>query len=239
MGRQMTKSRQIDSTVVSSAVSAELRPILLHAGFDEITSRKAWRRGVDRVDVVSFEAVNASDAQSLGCTRHSLSVRVGIYLRAVPGREVAKGGKGRPPRPEMDDCHFRRTLTKSLPQRELPRTDIWFLDDRGANLSDVVRDLERTFRRDALPWFRRFDEPGEILRTLAEDEQYADGGTWGFGRNPSPLRHFLIGHIALGVDKVELALSHFELVLESGAFPEYDRELKAVLRRIAPRVLVA
>jgi len=235
----MPESRQIDSTVVSSAVSAELRPILLHAGFEEITSRMAWRRGGDRVDVVSFEAFDSSKAEAPGSTPHSLAVKVGIFLRAVPARQSAKGGSGRPPRPEIADCQFRRTLTKSLPQDELRRTDVWYLDSRGANLSEVVRDLERTFRRDALPWFRRFDQPGEVLRTLFEDEQYADGGTWGFGRNPSPLRHFLIAHVALAQERVELAMQHLETVLESGVFPEYEREIKAHLHRLSAHMLVA
>jgi hypothetical protein len=49
---------------------------------------------------------------------------------------------------------------------------------------------------DALAWFERLNQRNEVLRILREDDERMTE-LWGFGRNPSPIRSYLAGYVAM------------------------------------------
>jgi hypothetical protein len=71
--------------------------------------------------------------------------------------------------------------------------------------------------RDALPWYDSLRNTCEVLRVLTDEPEDMDR-LWGFGRNPSPMRSYLTGYVALSLGKRELAKSSLQSVLQSGSF---------------------
>jgi hypothetical protein len=82
----------------------------------------------------------------------------------------------------------------------------------------------------AFPWFDRFANLEEVLRTLIEDEEQ-NGGTWGFGAKSAPMRSYLIGYVALELGKVELAAPALKRALEFEGFNRVKSQLRQAVQR--------
>jgi hypothetical protein len=106
----------VDSRDVTGEIRRVVWPTLRDAGFDEFTTRTAWRHHEDATDVLNFQSFSASLADAVGCTPFSFSVNLGVW---VPGelepRVLKPDAKGRP-RPAEWECSKRLHLTKSLEQ---------------------------------------------------------------------------------------------------------------------------
>ena len=68
---------------------------------------------------------------------------------------------------------------------------VWSMTHDADEVEDAIHAALRAIREDGLPWFDRFTDPREVLRTFREDEQDMEG-TWGFGNPGSPARSELI-----------------------------------------------
>jgi hypothetical protein len=120
-------------------------------------------------------------------------------------------------------------LQKTISQPELKRTDIWYVDRSEQNLETVIEDAKRAITEVGLPWFDRFRDAQEVLRTLLEDSVGRDG-THGFGANPSPFRHLMIGYVALSLGKTQVALQHIHAALLSGCFKDLEQKMRLTLQ---------
>lgn len=174
-------------------------------------------------------------ANSLGCTTYSFCVRLGCCFDAIPRSESVKRKNGQL-RPEEYECHFRLTLQKSVKQPNLKRTDVWYVDPAGKNLEIVIADAKKAILGSGLNWFTRFSDPAEVLRTLLEDSERNEG-THGFGANPSPMRHFMTGFVALSLSKTSVARECLEKALHSGCFKAFEPELLSALEKIGTKPL--
>jgi hypothetical protein len=184
----------MDSKVVNKAIAKEIRPFLESVGFSGFLPRTSWRYHEDRIDVINFQSFNSYLAASVGCTTYSFSVNLGCYLLCIPDQFPIKE-KGGHKRPEEYHCHFRGRLTRSFLQKELERTDTWFIDGEARYLPQAISDVREQIAEVALPWFTRFADLREVLRILQfEDEDMTT--LWGFGRNPSPIRSLMTGCVA-------------------------------------------
>lgn len=219
----------VDSSIVNREIRSVIRPLLHDAGFTHFTARTGWRYSGQKIDVVNFQSFNSYLANSLGCTTYSFCVRLGCSFEAIPRSERVKC-KGDSLRPEEYECHFRRQLQKTIRQSNLKRTDVWYVDPSGQNLKVVIEDARKAILDQGLPWFSRFANPNEVLRTLQEDSE-SDEGTWGFGTKTSPCRHFMTGHVALSMGKTQLALDHIHNALLSGCYKNFESEMRAILER--------
>ncbi|MEM8984783.1 MAG: hypothetical protein AAGC71_17370, partial [Pseudomonadota bacterium] len=101
-------------------------------------------------------------------------------------------------------------------------------DADGAYLDKAVDDTRMALARDGMPWFERFSESEEVLRTLLEDNEDMQV-LWGFGRNPSPIRHYMTGYVSHHVDRKSLAREHLKKAIESGCFKGVASELESDL----------
>ncbi len=86
--------------------------------------------------------------------------------------------------------------------------------------------------RDAVPWFDRLADLNEALRVLLEEDELM-GELWGFGRNPSPIRHYLVGYLALKLGRNGLARQHLSEALASGCFKQVAERIERDLQRAA------
>jgi hypothetical protein len=219
----------VDSSVVNKEIKSVIRPLLQDAGFTRFTARTGWRYSPEKIDVVNFQSFNSYLANSLGCTAYSFCVRLGCSFNAIPRSERVKR-KGEFFQPEEYECHFRRPLQKTIKQSNLKRTDVWYVDPSGQNLKIVIKDAQEGILKIGLPWFDRFTDLNEVLRTLQQDPE-SNEGDWGFGTKTSPLRHFMTGYVARSLGKTPLALEHLQKAAISGCFEEFEPEMKGILEQ--------
>jgi len=220
----------MDSRSVNREIRERIKPLLKDAGFSLFTSRTAWRYGVNRIDVVNFQSFNSYLAGGVGCTTYSFALNLGCYLTCIPyphGGDRPKQKEGRLI-PQEYECHFRRPLNKSISQPEFPRKNIWYVDPDGRHLSPAISDAALTIATQAFPWFQRFSDDFEALRTLLKEKE-ENNGTHGFGANPSPMRSYLIAYTALTLRRPDLAVEHLDKALASGCFCKVEAQLKASL----------
>jgi hypothetical protein len=173
----------------------------------------------------------------MGCTTYSFAVNLGCRFRAIPVGGKIKQRDGFL-RPGDYDCHFRRTMRKSIHQANFPRKTIWYVDPSGENLLPVIEDAKQTIVAEGLQWFNRFGDANEVLRTLLEDPEFLEdseihAGTWGFGRNPSPMRYLMTGFVALSLGKTALAKGHLKRALDSNCFKDLEPKMRAALEEVS------
>ena len=219
----------MDSKLVSAELRIQLRPLLKSVGFARFTDRNAWRHADGRIDVINFQSFNSWLAEGLGCTTYSFAVNLGCAFTSIP-RQVPFRLRGGLALPNEWECDLRRGLRKQIDQPEFLRENVWYVDERGRYLMPSVIDVKHVLTDHGLPWFERFADRTEVLRTLLEDAD-DHAGTWGFGSNPSPMRALLIAYTALDLGQSELAREHLEWLVAQGsplATEEVRRDLNVL-----------
>lgn len=216
----------VDSKTVSRAIKEHIHPVLGEMGFQEFTSRSAWRYSEKCIDVVNFQSFNRHAADEAGITTFSFSINLGRYFTFAPqvGDIEEKAGRLRP---EEHLCHLRRRLHKSLRQKNCSFKDIWMVDENGRNLAQVIADASRAIHEEATEWFTRFDSLREVLRTLTEDEE--SDIVYGMGPMASPMRDLLAGCTALELNRPKEAETSLRLAQGSGCFPEIEDTLSKLI----------
>ena len=86
-------------------------------------------------------------------------------------------------------------------------------------MTDVLQNVQR----EAIAWFEQLSSASNVLRSFLDESEMMNR-RWGFGNNPSPVRHYFTGYMALSVNDWENAKLHLEKALESGCFSsEHER----------------
>jgi hypothetical protein len=71
----------------------------------------------------------------------------------------------------------------------------------------IIQSVLGTISNKALPFFHRFENQGELLRTLLEDEDaIGREGVWDFGKKGSPKRLLYTGFAAIECSMWDLAI---------------------------------
>jgi hypothetical protein len=224
----------VNSAIVNKEIRAVIRPFLQTHGFRSFTPRTAWRYGHGRVDVVNFQSFNSYLAEGLGCTTFSFCVNLGIYLPAVPhdsGREPKRSGQEL--RPEEWQCHLRLHLQRGIDQPELPRRDIWLVDEPGRYLAVAVRDARRAIAESGLAWFERWADDAVLLEALRADVGLpVDDRTQWPGNADSPARNYATGYVALARGERQVAAEYLARALAQ--YEAIDASNAEISRRFTP-----
>ena len=225
----------MNAAIVNKEIRAVVRPFLQTHGFRAFTPRTAWRYATaSRVEVVNFQSFNSHLAEGVGCTTYSFGVNLGIYLLAVPhhaGREPKRAGDEL--RPEEWQCHIRLHLERGLDQPELPRRDIWYIDEPGRYLAPAVRDARRGIAEVGLPWFERWADDGAVLAALcAEERLRLPDGTNLPGNAGSPARNYATGYVALARGERDVAAEYLTRALAQ--YEAMDASNAKISRRSSP-----
>lgn len=216
----------MDSKTVNRELRRTIRPLLKEAGFSRFTDRNAWRYSASRVEVLNFQSFNSYLADSIGATTYSFSVNLGSYLLEIPplcdpGRIKKKDGQLLP---QEYECPLRGRLHRAFPQPELARKDTWYIDPAGKYLEQAVQDVRLRVIEDAFPWFEQLRNTERVLQIL-QNKPEDQGRLWGFGGNPSPVRSYLTGYVALALGRKELAAKHLQAALASNALSLFADQL--------------
>ncbi len=223
----------MDSKEVNKHIRSKIRPLLKSSGFTLSTSRSYWRHHSDRIDVINFQSFNAYNSDIIGCTTFSYSVNLGCYFLDIPERYPTTKIKTKNDLlcPEEYICHFRGGLKKNIKQRELKRSDIWSIAQDGSNLEQVIADSSMSISNEGLTWFDRFSNKQEAFRLLLEEDECI-GELWGFGRNPSPLRHYFTGYLASALGESMIAKEHLSKAIDSECFKAVEVQLRQKLSEL-------
>jgi hypothetical protein len=81
-----------------------------------------------------------------------------------------------------------------------------------------------------LAWFERLRDKKEVLRILLNEPEEMSS-LWGFGNNPSPVRSYLSGYVALNLGKKELAESKLREAADSKCFSQLFSTVEGALLR--------
>ena len=211
----------MDSKAVTREINSCIKPFLKKNRFNKWTSRTYWRYLFDRIDIIDFQSFNSYNADVIGCTTFSFSINLSCFLRYIPSETKIKY-KNTEPRPSESQGHFRRRLKKGIIQTELETNDIWFIDNHGANLIDVIIDCGNQIQKNGLSWFDKFATKENVLDILINDSEDMDG-TWGFGNFNSPLRNEYTAYTAIGLNKYELAFDRLK-ALSNYYIKEYEKQ---------------
>ena len=185
------------AALVNRAIKAQVRPFLVSEGFDDFTSRKAWRRHDGFVEVVDVQAVGSSSAYGVGCTPHSFSVFLGLRYR---GWSLADEG-GETARPGDPACTLVYVLPTSVAQddafhpygsdRGVARPDTWAVRDDASDAEDMVADAVASLRGTGLPWLAEARDRSLMYRLYLEGPPRVATGTaglvgvWGVRGSPN------------------------------------------------------
>ena len=86
--------------------------------------------------------------------------------------------------------------------------NIWWAGGTENIFRAVAKDVLGKVTTEVLPFFSRFEDPNELLRTLFEDDDaIGHEGVWDFGKKGSPTRLLYIGFAAIEYSEWELAIS--------------------------------
>jgi hypothetical protein len=179
-----------DSRVINRRISQIVWPELRRHGF-ETSGRSAWRSSRGKTDVVTFWALGNYAAGVYRTTPFSFKVQLGIWLPYVVAWDTTDEANGEPQRPDESACPLRRSL---LPPEHLRRGNdaaVWHLAEHGGDIESVVDSAGHAIKTEGMPWFARFEDPQEVLRTFQDDDENMYE-TWGFGRKGSPVRERFI-----------------------------------------------
>src|SRR5262245_53107141 len=129
----------MDSKRVNAEIKRVVWPGLQEAGFSPIVARNAWKIDDESISVVNFQSFNAHYAAVNQCTSFSFIINLGVYYRCMgpPPLPISVNGQALPPEYV---CQARLHPQKTISQRAFPSPNIWFAEEDGANVSEIVRD---------------------------------------------------------------------------------------------------
>jgi hypothetical protein len=218
----------MDSAAVNREIRAEIRPLLKDVGFVAFTSRTAWRYHTDRVDVVNFQSFNSYNAGVMGITTYSFAVNLGCYLRYIPNQYADTPGSAaleELPRPKEYECHMRGRLSRSYLGESCSDRQIWFIDERGSNVTKALHDVRMLLVRDGVPWFTQFSSPELVYAILVSNEEQMNS-LWGFGRTGSPIRRYFLGYAARAAGLHSEARVNLNSAAETPSFAKIAQRLR-------------
>lgn len=217
----------MDSKIVNREIKRAVWPALKEAGFTRFTQRVAWRHHNDSIDVLDFQSFNSYNADILGITKFSFCVNLGKYLLYIPPQWDTKVKDGLQ-LPREAECLFRGHLSPKISAATTDKT-IWSVDHTGKNLLWCIQDVLSQIPT-IMDWFSRLDERTEVLRILLEQDEDMQH-LWGFGRNPSPIRSYSAGYVALSLGQEQAATAKLQEAVDSKCFTRLFSSVGGAINR--------
>lgn len=207
----------INSLEVNKLIKKEIRPLLEEAAFTKFTPRKAWRYLPAMIHEVNFQSLGSYNAQRLDTTPFSFSIYLGIaYLAALkcPWFDWLQDKD-----PPAYAYQARKTLRKKISQPNLPRPDVWYIDEKGDLLAAVITDAKKAIIDQAIPWLERYSNKKIAFKAFESkpDTEYVPGiGNNHFGGKVGSLgRARIASALALEMGKKRKAVQIWKRLLRN------------------------
>jgi hypothetical protein len=190
----------------ASAIVERCEHELIPQGFSHRRGTTLWRRTNVKYDVLKFEIIPPNRCQRWRVPLGSFGLEPSCLFPFLPriGHSARDGLS-----PDRGYGQLRLGIRKEIRQREVEAPNLWWAGDTEAVLTTVLSDVLNVIYGKIRPFFHRFNDPNELLRTLIEDDDpIGRDGPWEFGKFGSPQRLLLIGFTALECGEWELARSN-------------------------------
>ena len=205
----------MDSKVVNKEIKKIVWKELKELGFSHFTSRVAWRYLSDRIEIFEIRSFNKYKADGAKVTTFSFMLELGVHLLYVPYTVSVKAKNGAL-LPSVAECKFRGSIEPSLEFQSTKDPYIWSIDEKGGNVNSCIEDVKSKLPL-VLQWFSQFERRENVLNILLNGSERMNQLS-GFGRNPSPIRSYLLGYVALSMGNQSLAEEKLQEAVNSGCF---------------------
>jgi hypothetical protein len=195
-------------------------------GFVDTKRTTLWRRTNRKFDVLKFDIIPSGRCQKWRVPFGSFGLEPSCLFPFLPrlGHLPTDGLQ-----PEKGFGQIRLSLRREVGQQTVKASNIWWAGDSCGMFDTVLKDVLRVIRQNVLPFFSRFEDAEEVLRTLLEDEDaIGREGVWEFGKQNSPKRFLYLGFAALECAKWDLAISSLRACRDKIAMiPEIAERIRA------------
>lgn len=199
------------------------REALSAIGFTERKKHTIWRRTNVKFDVIKFDIVPRGRCQKWRVPFGSFGLDPSCLFPFLPrlGHAPSDGWE-----PNKGFGQVRLSVYRRISQPRVNAPNLWWTGDGQIILEKVVRDVLDRIAQDAIPFFSRFDDIHELLRTYLEDEDMMGReGIWELGKKESARRLLYTGFTAIACGTWDLAISSLEACREkTWAIPPPLRE---------------
>jgi hypothetical protein len=189
----------------AAAIVEFCRRELETSGFVNRKGNTLWRRTNLKFDILKFDIIPRGRCQKWRVPLGSFGLDPSCLFPFLPrlGHLPTDGLQ-----PDKGFGQVRLALRRGVAQSTVNAPNIWWAGD-GADIFDMVlKDILHVIKEKTLPFFSRFEDVEEVLRTFLEgDDNIGREGLWDFGRKESPRRLLYIGFAAIECDKWDLAVS--------------------------------
>jgi hypothetical protein len=201
------------------------------AGFVHRKHTTLWRRTNRKFDILQFDVIPRARRLKWGVPAGSFRLEVSCLFPFLP-REGYAPDDDRPLRPEEGYGQVRLWIRRGMSQRAVKAKNIWWVGEDRRVFEAVTQDVFSAIHDKALPFFSRFEDAEELLRTFLDDEMsMEDGGIWEFGNKGSPRRLLYTGFAALECGQWDLAISSLQACQEKVMalkWPAADNPIRAI-----------
>jgi hypothetical protein len=175
------------------------------SGFDNRKGATLWRRTNVKFDILKFDIVPRARCAKWRVPFGSFGLSPGCLFPFLPRLGELRDNACRP---ETAFGQVRLSVDRGISQRSVRIPNIWWAGDDPDTFERVAKDVLRVIKEKALPFFGRFEDPDELLRTFLEDDDAIGGeGVWDFGKVGSPSRLLYTGFAAMECGRWDLAIS--------------------------------
>lgn len=182
------------------------------SGFNNRKGTTLWRRTNLKFDILKFDIIPSGRCQKWRVPYGSFGLNPSCLFPFLPrlGHLPTDGLQ-----PEKGFGQMRLSVNRGIPQPLVKAPNIWWTGDSVDVFNRVLKDTLCVIREKAIPFFSRFDDAEELLRTLLEDEDaIGHQGVWEFGKRESPTRLLYTGFAAIECGRWDLAISSLKACRE-------------------------
>jgi len=197
---------------------------LTASGFNNRKRKTLWRRTNVKFDVIKFDVIPKSRCEKWGTLPGSFILALSCLFPFLPRAGYLPGQIDY--QPEDGYGQVRLAVERGIRQPSVKPPNIWWPGATTSEFKAVVEDVLRVINESGTPFFSRFEDTKELLRTFLEDDDAIDRvGIWDIGRNGSPTRLLYTGFAAIECGEWSLAISSLQTCREKiSSFSESVRE---------------
>jgi hypothetical protein len=157
------------------------------AGFGNCKDATLWRRTNVKFDVLKFDIIPNTRCEKWRVPRGSFGLAPSCLFPFLP--RLGHAPDGEILRPEKGFGQVRLSINRGVLQPLVRVPNVWWVGDSASVFDAVTRDVLSKITGEALPFFSRFDDTEELLRTFLEDDDaIGHEGIWGFWKKSIPQR---------------------------------------------------
>jgi len=175
------------------------------SGFSNRKGTTLWRRTNVKYDILKFDIIPRGHCQKWRVPSGSFGLDPSCLFPFLPrlGHLPTDGLH-----PEKGFGQVRLSVWRRIEQKMVNTPNIWWAGDSAEIFDMVLVEILHVIRGKVFPFFSRFDDAEELLRTLLEEEDaMGREGVWEFGKKESPSRLLYTGFAAIECGKWDLAIS--------------------------------